>query len=191
MDGCDCWGPESRLDTKIDQIDLCHISMSYASFGIVWHFMSYGAYDIEIWRKSIRLILVSERPSGPQQSHLLIRFCLKNCLKTKNMKKTSEFFPLYKFWKSFVFSAKTVMKSGHRRNHLSEFFLVFLGFPYLIEWQNTRVRLAKPTWSFLARPINTWIIPKYPNILSAVSEKNSSSSGRFFWVHPVVYPTVL
>ena len=152
MDGCDCWGPDGRLDTKIDQIDLCHISMSYASFGIIWHFMSYDAYDIEIWRKSIWLILVSERPSGPQQSHLLIRFCLKNCLKMKKMKNAWEFFSLYKFWKSFVFSAETIMKSGHRRNHLSEFLLVFLGFPDLIEWQNTRVRLAKPSWSFLARP---------------------------------------
>ena len=33
MNGCDCWGPESCLDTKIDKFDLCHILMSYASFG--------------------------------------------------------------------------------------------------------------------------------------------------------------
>ena len=32
-------GPDGRLDTKIDQIDLCHIFMSYAS---------YDAYDVEI-----------------------------------------------------------------------------------------------------------------------------------------------
>ena len=52
------------------------------SFLIIWHFMSYDAYDIEIWHKSIWLILVSKRPSGPQQSHPFIRFWLQNCLKT-------------------------------------------------------------------------------------------------------------
>ena len=25
MNGCDCWGPDGRLDTKIDQFDLWHI----------------------------------------------------------------------------------------------------------------------------------------------------------------------
>ena len=25
MNGCDCWGPDGRLDTKIDQFDLCHM----------------------------------------------------------------------------------------------------------------------------------------------------------------------
>jgi hypothetical protein len=25
MKGCDCWGPEGRLDTNIDQMDLCYI----------------------------------------------------------------------------------------------------------------------------------------------------------------------
>ena len=137
---CDCRGPDGHSDTKISQIELRHISMTN------------DAYDIEIWHKSIWSILVSKRLSGPQQSHPSIRFCLKNCLKLKKLKNASEFFSLYKFWKSFVFSAETVMKSGHRRNHLSEILLVFLGFPDLIEWQNTRVRLGKPSWSFLARP---------------------------------------
>ena len=34
-------------------------------------------------------ILVSKRPSGPQQSHLFIRFCLKICLKIKIEKHVS------------------------------------------------------------------------------------------------------
>ena len=76
---CDYWGPDGRLDTKISKIDLCHISMSYASFVIIWHFMSYNAYDIEIWHKSNLSILVSKRPSGLQQSHMFIRFWLNNC----------------------------------------------------------------------------------------------------------------
>jgi hypothetical protein len=25
MNGCDCWGPDDRLDTKINQFDFCHI----------------------------------------------------------------------------------------------------------------------------------------------------------------------
>jgi hypothetical protein len=25
VNGCDCWGPDSHLDTKIDEFDLCHI----------------------------------------------------------------------------------------------------------------------------------------------------------------------
>ena len=126
--------------------------MTYASYDIKCHIMTNDAYDIEIWHKSIWSILVSKRPSGPQQSHPFIRFCLKNCLIIKKLKNASEFFSLYKFWKSFVFLTETVMKSGHRRNHLSEILLVFLGFPDLIQWQNTRVRLANPTWTFLARP---------------------------------------
>ena len=35
MNGCDCIGPDGHLDTKIDEFDLCHISMSYASFVII------------------------------------------------------------------------------------------------------------------------------------------------------------
>ena len=152
MNRCNCCGPDGRLDTKIDQIAQCHISMSYATFVIIWHFMSYDAYDIQIWRKSIWSILVSKRPSGPQQLHPSIQFWLNNCLKIKIFKNTSKFVSLYKFWKSFVFSAETVIKSGHRRNHLSAILLVFLGFPDLIQWQNTWARIAKPTWVFLARP---------------------------------------
>ena len=106
MNMCDCWGPDGRLDTKVDQIDSCHISMSYASFVIIWHFMSYDAYDIEIWHQSMWLILVSKRRSGPQQSHPFIWFWLRNCLKIKKLKKASKLFSLYKFWKSFVFLAE-------------------------------------------------------------------------------------
>ena len=86
MNVCDCWGPDGRLDTKIDQFDLCHISMSYASYVKIWHIMSYDAYDIEIWHKSIWSILVSKRLSGPQQSLLFIRFWQTNLIKLKQLK---------------------------------------------------------------------------------------------------------
>ena len=68
--------------------------------------MSYDAYDIKIWHKSIWSILVSKRPSGPQQPHPFIRFWLKICLKIRKLTNASEMFSVYKFWKSFVFSAK-------------------------------------------------------------------------------------
>ena len=48
MKGCEYWGPDGRLDTRIDQFDLCHISMSYASYDIKCHIMTNDAYDIEI-----------------------------------------------------------------------------------------------------------------------------------------------
>ena len=104
INGCDCWGPDASLDTKIDDIDSCHILMSYASYDIKCHIMTNDAYDIEIWRKSIWSILVSKEASGPEQSHPLIRFWLNNCFKIKMLKIGSEFFSLYKLWESFVFS---------------------------------------------------------------------------------------
>ena len=109
---CDCWGPAGRLDTKISQIDSCHIYMSYASYDIKCHIMMNYAYDIEIWHKSIWSSLVSKWPSGPHQSHLFIRFGLTNCLKIKKLKNASEIFSLYKFWKSFVFSGELDVKFG-------------------------------------------------------------------------------
>ena len=83
MNRCEYWGPDGRLDTKVDPFDWCHISMSYASFVIIWHLMSYDAYDIEIWHKSNWSILVSKRPSGLQKSHLLIWQKLKNTYSCK------------------------------------------------------------------------------------------------------------
>ena len=106
MNVCDCWGPDGHLDTKIDKFDLCHIYMSYASYVIICHIMTYDAYEIEIWHKSNLSILVSKRPSGPQQSHPFIRFWLKKTLKRKKLKNTLEIFSLYEFWKSFVFSVE-------------------------------------------------------------------------------------
>ena len=44
IDWCIWPGPDGRLDTKINQIPLCHIFMSYA-------YDAYDAYDIEIWHK--------------------------------------------------------------------------------------------------------------------------------------------
>ena len=115
MNGCDCWGPDGRLDTNIDQFEKCHISMSYASFFIIWHLMSYDAYDIEIWRKSNWSILVSKRSSGPQQSHPFICCWLENCFKIWKLKNASEIFSLYKFWKSFVFLAELKVVCGNSK----------------------------------------------------------------------------
>ena len=103
MNGCDCLGPDGRLDTNISEIDLCHIYVSYASYDIKCHIMTNDAYYIEIWHKSIWSILVSKWPSRPQQSHPFIQSKLKNCLKIKNKQKTSVIFSLYKFGKSFLF----------------------------------------------------------------------------------------
>ena len=127
MNGCDCWGPDGRLDTKIDQIDLCHISMSYASFVIIWHFMSYDAYDIKIWHQSIWSILVSKRPSGPQQSHPLIRFWLTNCLKIKKLKKyVSEIFPFINFENPLYFEDRKGGVGGSTFQYPSDLKFMFL-----------------------------------------------------------------
>ena len=45
MTGCDYWGPDGRLDTKIDTFVLRHIYLSYASFVIICHIMTNDAYD--------------------------------------------------------------------------------------------------------------------------------------------------
>ena len=135
INGCDCCGPDGRLDTKIDQIDLRHISMTYASFVIIWHFMSYDAYDIEIWHKSILTILVSKEASGPQQSHLCIRFWLNNYFKIRKMKIRFGIFFLYKFWESFVFLAQKYCSRGSTSPYLSEMNLMFLESVDHREWE--------------------------------------------------------
>ena len=40
------WIADVRMDTKIGQIDLCHILMKYASFDIKSHIMTNDAYDM-------------------------------------------------------------------------------------------------------------------------------------------------
>ena len=55
----ECWGLDISLDTKIGQINWCHVWMSYASFVIIWHFMSYDAYDINMWHESISKVPLS------------------------------------------------------------------------------------------------------------------------------------
>ena len=47
------------FNTKVDQIDLCHIYMSYASYDMKCHIMTNDAYDIEIWHRSIWSILAN------------------------------------------------------------------------------------------------------------------------------------
>ena len=65
---------DGHFDTKISQIVLCRISMSYASYDIQCHIMTNDVYDVEIRHKSIWSILVSKEASGQQQSHPLIPF---------------------------------------------------------------------------------------------------------------------
>jgi hypothetical protein len=48
MDGRDCCGQDGHLDTHIDQIDVCHNFMSYASYDLKCHIMTNDVYDIEI-----------------------------------------------------------------------------------------------------------------------------------------------
>ena len=126
MNGCEYWGPDGRLDTRIDQFDLCHISMSYASYDIKCHIMTNDAYDIEIWHQSNGSTLVSKRPSGPQYPHLFIRCWLKNCFKIKIITNVAEIFSLYKFWKSFVFLGRKGWSGGStsRPARISKFHMV-------------------------------------------------------------------
>jgi hypothetical protein len=42
----------------VGQIDLCYTIMWYASFVIMWHFMSFASNELEIWQKSFHSILV-------------------------------------------------------------------------------------------------------------------------------------
>ena len=87
--------------------------MSYASFDVIC------AYDINIWRQSIWPILVSKEASGPQESHLWVRFWIKNCFKIKKLKNVIGIFFLYKFWESFVFLGP---KRWSWRQHFPEAF---------------------------------------------------------------------
>jgi hypothetical protein len=112
MNRHDCWGPDGRLDTNINEIDFCHILMSYASFVIIWHLMSYDAYDINIWHKSIWLFLVSKRPSGPQQSSLFIRFWLNIFIKIEKLKYATKNFPFIDFSNPLYISTKQEVKFG-------------------------------------------------------------------------------
>ena len=120
------WGPYGRLDTRIDQFDLCHISASYASYDIKCHIMTNDAYDIKIWHQSNGSILVSKRPSGPQYSHLFNRWWLKNCFKIKKIKNVAEIFSLYKFWQSFVFLGRKRVVWGRtsRPARMLKFYMV-------------------------------------------------------------------
>ena len=70
--------------------------MSYASFVIIWHLMSYDTYDIKIWRKVILTILVSKEAFRPQQLQELILLLSINCFKMFKLKRGLRLFFLYK-----------------------------------------------------------------------------------------------
>jgi hypothetical protein len=63
---------------------------------------------------------VSNEAFGPQYSHLLLRFGLRNYFKLLNLKSGLEFSFLYKFRKSFVFFAQKYRSTGSTSDHLSE-----------------------------------------------------------------------
>ena len=108
--------------------------MSYALFDIKCHLMSNDAYDIKIWCFSIWPILVSKEASGPQQSHLVIRFWLKNCVNIKKLKSWSAIFSHYKFWESFVFLAFFQVKRGNPKTLPFKKIFVILCPELAIQW---------------------------------------------------------
>ena len=89
------------------------------------HMTSNDAYDINIWLWSIWPILVSKEASGPQQSHLWIRFWLKNCFKIQKLKSGFGIFFLYKFWESFVFFGPNSRPLSKVDLHPTSSFFVF------------------------------------------------------------------
>jgi hypothetical protein len=99
------------------------------------HMKSNDAYNIKIGHRSIWPILVSKEASGPQQSHLCIRFWLNNCFKIQKLKSWFGIFFLYKFWESFVFLAQKYHSRGGPSNHLSEIILMFLESVEHREWE--------------------------------------------------------
>ena len=96
--------------------------------------------------------MVSKRPSGPQQSHLFIRFWLKKTLKRKKFKNTLEIFSLCEFWKSFVFSvefsvALRVIKETTKWNEtLGSSYL------YICQWHPTKKQIIFALYCFLTNP---------------------------------------
>ena len=101
--------------------------------------MSYGAYDIYIWHKSIWPILESKEASKPQDSHPWIWFWRKNCLNMPKIKSVSRKFFLYKFWDSFVFSAQKYRSRGSTSPYLSEVNLMFMESVEHREWENSKL----------------------------------------------------
>jgi hypothetical protein len=117
IDRCDCLGSDGYLDTKIYQIDLCHIFMSYASYDIKCHIMTYDAYDIEIWHKSIW-------PTVWTSAITPINLMLAK----KYVKNVSEIFPFINFenilyFRSTLLSIFTYQKGLGSKMMFSEMFL--------------------------------------------------------------------
>jgi hypothetical protein len=141
--------------------------MSYASYVIICHIMTYDAYVIEIWHKSNLTILVSKPPFGPQQSHPFIRFWLKKIEKKKKMKNAFEYFPFInlKIWKSFAFLAEfsvtlRVIKEITKWNEtLGSSYL------YICQWYPTKKQIIFAFYCFLTNPTgsaHTWISARPP-----------------------------
>jgi hypothetical protein len=87
--------------------------------------MTYDAYDIEIWYKSIRPILVCKRPSGPQQSHPSIQFWLKNSKKIKMKKNASEIFTYQKGLGSKILFCEMFLKLNFTSKYIWGIILYF------------------------------------------------------------------
>ena len=133
-------GSDGHLDTKIDLFDRCHISMSFVSYVIMWHFMTYDAYDIEMWHRSKHL-------EHPRKSHDMFYFHSSNilelgtrwhpCPRTQDtlLSPPSTLAEIFRheclktrFPQIFPFSGQNRVNWGCRRDPPSIFFIEFLIF---------------------------------------------------------------
>ena len=92
---------------------------------MICQIMTYDAYEIWMWHMSNLSILVSKRPYGTQQSHLVIRFGLKKMEKLKNWKMPRNFLPYMHFRESFVFWGPKRPALGKVDLHPTNLFFVF------------------------------------------------------------------
>ena len=75
--------------------------------------------------------------------------------------------------KSFVVLAAILLKSGHRRCHLSDISLVFLDFPDLTQWQDTCDKNANQTFQFLDHSNN-------PGAAADIENKNENADVKLY-----------
>ena len=80
INGCDYCGPDASLDTNIGQMSYFLFHMPHLTSNVILCHMTHMTSKMT---SSIWPILVSKEASGPRQSNLLIRFCLRQCLKMK------------------------------------------------------------------------------------------------------------
>jgi hypothetical protein len=160
--------------------------MSYASYVIICHIMTYDAYEIEIWHKSNLSILVSKWLSGPQQSHPFILFWLNKTLKRKIIEIALKIFSLYKFWKSFVFSAefsvasRVIKKTTKWNKTLGSSYL------YICQWHPTKKQIIIALYCFLtnSKAYRRTGVHTYMSILELLISAKNYLHKRRILLHP-------